>query len=380
MTAMSKLPTQFAPAERATIENLEQATQHFTRVSPYFEIIDSVPDIVLILNKERQTVFCNLAAQKFLQKDDRSALYGMRPGEVLNCSHAFETEGGCGTTKFCSTCGAVKAILASQTGNAAVEECRILQKETGNALDLRVWTYPLSIKEEQFTIITAVDISSEKRKEVLERMFFHDILNTLGGLRGMAEMIREVDESERKNIEDYIYRLSETLIEEIRSQRLLLAAENNELLSTPAVLDSRHIMDMVIDTYIHHTASKDKSIIVSSESHNITFESDQTLVSRVVGNMVKNALEASGTGSIITIGSIRYQENVRFWVHNPGVMADEVQLQIFQRSFSTKGPGRGVGTYGIKYLSEKYLNGRVWFTSTEGEGTTFYAEYPLKNN
>ena len=66
-----------------------------------------------------------------------------------------------------------------------------------------------------------------------------------------------------------------------------------------------------------------------------------------------------------------------FLVHNPGAMPEEVQEQIFQRSFSTKAKnGRGVGTYSIKLFTEKYLGGRVSFTSTEHEGTTFTVVLP----
>jgi sensor histidine kinase regulating citrate/malate metabolism len=54
-------------------------------------------------------------------------------------------------------------------------------------------------------------------------------------------------------------------------------------------------------------------------------------------------------------------------------MPPEVQLQIFQRSFSTKGKGRGVGTYSMKLLTERYLGGKLAFTSAAGEGTTFTA-------
>jgi signal transduction histidine kinase len=188
----------------------------------------------------------------------------------------------------------------------------------------------------------------------------------------------EVDADEKKQIEEHIYRLSEILIEEIQAQKILVAAENNELSVTFVSLESRQIIDAVINTYTHHTASKDRSIIYSSESGNISFNSDRTLISRVVGNMLKNALEASNPGSIITVGCKQNGQYVRFWINNPGVIPDDVQLQIFQRSFSTKGSGRGIGTYSIKYLSEKYLNGKVWFNSAEKEGTTFYAEYPLK--
>lgn len=59
-------------------------------------------------------------------------------------------------------------------------------------------------------------------------------------------------------------------------------------------------------------------------------------------------------------------------------MPYDVQLQVFQRSFSTKGIGRGLGTYSIRLLSERYLSGRVSFTSTPEAGTTFYAWYPLE--
>jgi sensor histidine kinase regulating citrate/malate metabolism len=47
---------------------------------------------------------------------------------------------------------------------------------------------------------------------------------------------------------------------------------------------------------------------------------------------------------------------------------------LFRRSFSTKGRGRGIGTYSMKLLGEKYLKGRVWFTSSPNAGTTFFIE------
>lgn len=65
-----------------------------------------------------------------------------------------------------------------------------------------------------------------------------------------------------------------------------------------------------------------------------------------------------------------------FSVHNDTVMTESVKLQVFQRSFSPKGKGRGIGTYSIKYFTENYLHGKVSFTSKEGEGTAFLIEIP----
>ena len=57
-------------------------------------------------------------------------------------------------------------------------------------------------------------------------------------------------------------------------------------------------------------------------------------------------------------------------------MPPKVQLQVFQRSFSTKGLGRGLGTYSMRLLTQRYLGGTVSFSSKEGEGTEFRARYP----
>ncbi len=50
-------------------------------------------------------------------------------------------------------------------------------------------------------------------------------------------------------------------------------------------------------------------------------------------------------------------EMIEFWVHNHAVMPESVQRQVFQRSFTTKGRGRGLGTYSVKLLTERYLEG-----------------------
>jgi signal transduction histidine kinase len=57
-------------------------------------------------------------------------------------------------------------------------------------------------------------------------------------------------------------------------------------------------------------------------------------------------------------------------------MSEAVRLQIFNRSFSTKGPGRGLGTYSVKLLTEQYLGGKVGFTTDPKQGTTFQVTIP----
>ncbi len=374
----AKAHTDFAPAERVPMAEIERQRRLFDNSSPLKQMLDAVPDILLVLNPERQIVYANQSLyQTFgMEKGETEKVFGRRPGEVWKCIHAFESEGGCGTTLFCSTCGAAKAILSSQKNKKDVQECRIIQDQTGDALDLRIWASPVELGTSPFTILNVGDISHEKRREFLERIFFHDILNTAGGLRGSAELIREAGLEEQEEFKDIILRLSNDLIEEIQAQRQLAAAENDELALQPSAFDTAGILKEIVEIYGGHEVARGKHIRLEAKACQGRFVTDRALLKRVLGNMAKNALEASGPGDTITLGCEAVEGGVSFWVHNPGFIPLDIQLQIFHRSFSTKGSGRGLGTYSIKLLTERYLKGRVSFGTSPEEGTIFSAVCP----
>jgi signal transduction histidine kinase len=119
------------------------------------------------------------------------------------------------------------------------------------------------------------------------------------------------------------------------------------------------------------------TIEIDPLAEEVVFTSDERLLGRVIGNMVKNALEASRSGDTVTLDCRMVGENIAFSVHNPACMPRNVQMQVFQRSFSTKGEGHGLGAYSMRLLSERYLGGKVSFTTSEEGGTTFTARYPI---
>jgi CheY-like chemotaxis protein/nitrogen-specific signal transduction histidine kinase len=372
------MPTEFAPAERAPQAEIHRQSKLFPDEPVVRQFMEVIPSIVTVLNRERQIVFANHRLLDWLgmKPSQMADVYGRRPGEVLACSHAFENEGGCGTTRFCSTCGAVKAILSSQAHTEDVQECRILQTPDGFALDLKIRTAPFRLGDEWFTIFVVQDISHEKRKAILERLFFHDVLNTTGGLKGATELIRGAGAGELKELHGIIRGLTDALIEEIQAQRQLVAAESNDLVLHPVVVDAAALLDEVADHYTRHDIAAGRHLQVDPNAWQGSILTDRTIFRRVVGNMVKNALEASRAGDGVSLGCERSDGEIAFWVHNPGFVSEEVQLQIFQRSFSTKGEGRGLGTYSIKLFAEQYLKGSVSFTTSRDAGTTFRVALP----
>ena len=351
------------------------------------QIFDALPDIAALLNEHRQIIFANNSLLGFLNLLDNKQVIGLRPGEAMHCVNSNITTGGCGTAEGCRYCGAVNAILDSQDEKKQVsKECRISTSYNGvdESLDLKVTATPFPFKSKTYTILSIEDISDLKRRKLLERLFFHDILNIAGSIKGFADILKD-SAQKKETIEhddvdqciDVMGKLSNELLEEIITQRTLLAAESGDLVLRPITILSSDILTETASYLDRNDYSTGKTIVISPESENVTFWCDRSLLKRVVINMLKNALEASLPEQVVTLKSFRKGDFVVFSVHNDMVMSDEVQLQIFQRTFSTKGHDRGIGTYSIKLLTERYLKGKVGFVSAPKVGTTFFAKIPL---
>ena len=392
------METSFAPAERALQDDVRRQHEKLASLPYVRDFLDAVPNMAMVLNKHRQIVFANRAFTEFLRvKNDQELLgkmfgetfgspdaagLGQRPGEAIGCVRSHLTAGGCGTTPFCRTCGAVISILNSQRLHTLdVQECRMIcgaADHQESPMDLRVWARPITVTDEVFTVFSVVDISDEKRRQVLERIFFHDVINTAGCVKSLAELMAQAAMNEPTNREmaGMILEAADQLLEEIGAQQMLSAAESGDLQPVPQMVQARELLTQIQHQFHSHSLAKDKKIVVAAEAAELGLVTDPVLLRRVLINLVKNALEAAAPGGTITLDSHLDGDRVSFTVHNAAVMTPEVQSQIFARSFSTKGKGRGLGTYSIKLLTEKYLRGQVSFISNATEGTRFTVRYP----
>ena len=378
---MTALATLYAPAERATPGALDLQCRYFSDAWFFGELLHYVPDMVMILNAQRQVVYANRAVLEMVGAKDTATVVGKRPGEVLRCRHSDQTEGGCGTAAACRYCGAVNAVVSSQSGRFAVEEWRLLTDRDGAeaALDLKVWASPMQAGGDHFTFMAIGDISEEKRRLFLERIFLHDVMNTASALRGFSTLlgVEALDADTRGDFSRRIAALSNRIIDEIEAHRVLVAAEHGELVLALKPLVSLRVLTDLFDAFSRPDVLDERGLAIALGSDSVPFESDPTLLRRVLGNMVKNALEASVPGENVTIGCRSERDRVAFWVRNPTYMPEKIRLQIFNRSFSTKGGNRGLGTYSMKFLTERYLGGDVSFTSSEEAGTTFTVRCPV---
>jgi K+-sensing histidine kinase KdpD len=344
-------------------------------------LLDSMPVITMIINNFRQVLFCNRAYLELSSTDPQEIVLGIRPGELFGCAFHNESPDGCGESEHCRFCGAVTAIKESQLKREVItKEVRLtlLSGKKDVSVDFKITAVPFETDSKNFTIITLENISDSKRRKVLEQIFFHDIIDKATSLEfaiGSAE--KHSNNEKSSELITIAHRLSQELISEILGQRILLNAENNELHLTLGKVQATEIIVRSIEQIKSHQISMDKSIIFDKETPECIITTDYLLLNRVLINMLKNALEASVKGETVTISYTKSVSDIEFRVHNSRIMSEAVKMQIFQRSFSTKGPNRGIGTYSMKLLGEQFLKGKVWFESNEESGTNFYFSIPL---
>ncbi len=370
--------TEFAPATRATEEDVASDYQLLSNNDIVVEVLRSFPNIVLVLNEHRQVVFYNDALLSALGIEEGFDLLGMRPGEIFECIHADDAPSGCGTSSFCKYCGAVLAILSALEGGSCTRECRISYKEGDReaAMDLSVTATSTVLCNKAYVVFSINDISDKKKRAILERIFFHDVLNTAGSLHSAIDLVLNApDKSLQAELLSLMPKISSRLLDEIKSQQNLLLAESGELKTIITEIDSVSILQDLIDEYQYINSFDEKVIVLDKDTYSTTFRSDPILIKRILANMLKNSCEASSGGDLIEVGCHKAKSGFRFFVKNPQVMSDEVKAQVFKRSYSTKGTNRGIGTYSMKLLGENYLGARVHFESLPSIGTVFYLEF-----
>jgi signal transduction histidine kinase len=201
----------------------------------------------------------------------------------------------------------------------------------------------------------------------------------MGALNGLLSILREeTNPDETRELIKLSEDISRNVIDEILSQRQIRAAENGELKVNIELCNSVELLDSAIEKINFHEAGNGKNIVRTEDSVNTFFAIDKILLQRVIINLLKNALEATQLNGTVTSGIRENEDKIIFWVKNDQLIPKDVQMQLFLRSFSTKGTGRGLGTYSIRLLTENYLEGKVSFVSNEAEGTVFSIELNKK--
>lgn len=185
------------------------------------------------------------------------------------------------------------------------------------------------------------------------------------------EALQNIDQATVRLIE-----LIEDLLDVTRLQagRLQLNHEATDLVA----LVRRVMMRMQMTTEQH-------ILVVNMAVPYIIVTADTRRLEQVITNLLSNAIKYSPQGGMIEIQVWREEgeSHALLSVRDHGIgIPQEQQARIFRRFSRAENAqahgitGTGLGLYLCRGLIEQ-MEGRLWFESTEGEGSTFFLALPL---
>lgn len=296
-------------------------------------------------------------------------------------------------------------LRAVQTGVSVRHHQEIIRHADGTtlpmlvnavALDPRVLgeNHDTNLEDwEPAAIVVHLDVTSLKEAEHVKDEFIgiaaHELRTPMAVIKGFAQMlimqtrrgkgpeladwqieaIADIDSATSRLVE-----LTEDLLDVTRLQagRLELQLEPTDLVALLKRIAARF-----------QITTENHCITVKASQEHLVCNVDSRRIEQVFSNLINNAIKYSPLAGDITITLDEDQQFALLSIQDHGIGIPQHQhgriFSRFMRADNTQMydiKGTGLGLYLSRELVERH-NGRIWFKSVEGEGSTFYVSLPL---
>jgi signal transduction histidine kinase len=207
----------------------------------------------------------------------------------------------------------------------------------------------------------------------------HEIKNPLTPMKLSIQYLEKAVKADPANAEPLIKRISSTLIEQIENLSQI-ASEFSNFATMPTTNNEKVVLNNVVET-IHDLFRKreDMEVKLHEPIEDLTVFADRNQLVRILNNLVKNAMQAipEEKKGKIDISLVREDNKAIIMVKDNGTGIPSHMIdKVFTPNFTTKSSGTGLGL-AISANMIETMNGKIYFDTIEGEGTTFYMSIPL---
>jgi two-component system phosphate regulon sensor histidine kinase PhoR len=311
------------------------------------------------------------------------AITGYLKIEVMGKSHLEILHG----TSDKRACPLFTYALQKKQQTVAVETN--IKNKNGELITILATISPLFDKDENFIggIELFRDVSEIKRLERERKNIFpmlaHDMKNpvtTSGGyllrlLSGKAGLLTEVQSSYLKIIKDELKKLEELIGDFLEFARF----ESKEYKSLKSAFNIEEAITQQIEIAKLEADKKGIRIIFEyPEMPPPVIDADGRMITRVIANLLDNAVKYSKQGSMVTVRLTEQQEDILIQVIDTGIGIPEEHLPYIFDAFyrvSRDSGGSGLGLSIVKTIVEAH-NGKIWVESIPGKGSTFSFSLP----
>ncbi len=214
-------------------------------------------------------------------------------------------------------------------------------------------------------------IEREEAWREMAKQVAHEIKNPLTPMRLMIQKYQMNFNQEDPKLEENTKELTKTLLQQID-----LLTSITDAFSDFAKMPNKQEEEINITETIDDALDlfNKEWVFYRFDNPAIIAVMDRIYLTRIITNLVKNALQAiedSAKKVEVELKDLEDEYLIKVSDNGNGIPT-AIQAKIFEPKFTTKNAGMGLGLAMVKKIVEDY-KGRIWFVSNN-QGTTFYIQ------
>ncbi|MEO5378677.1 MAG: hybrid sensor histidine kinase/response regulator [Magnetococcus sp. DMHC-6] len=221
-------------------------------------------------------------------------------------------------------------------------------------------------------------------KEDVDRIMRHDLKSPLNGVLSLLEIVIE-SAKEQPDMLELLYLIQDSahkLLEMINRSLDLYKMEQG---TYQLVCEEVNLLEILKTIKIGNQSTLselNQELLIRMEGQEVSpggsfiVLGEKLLCFSMLSNLIKNAIEASPEGCLITV-DLNRSDMGHIAIHNMGTIPEEIRQCFFDKYITSgKKYGTGLGTYSAKLITDT-LKGQISFQSSKENGTTLLVNLPI---
>jgi PAS domain S-box-containing protein len=208
-------------------------------------------------------------------------------------------------------------------------------------------------------------------REEVERIGRHDIKTPLNSIVAVPRLLREERKlgPEADELLGIVERAGYRILSMVNLSLDLYKMEQGSYLFRPDAVDLADLVNKVATDVGMHAASKQVRLKVDVGAAPYAW-AEELLCYSMLANLLKNAVEASPEGSVVTVGAGAADGGMLLMrIHNQGVVPEAIRDGFFQKYATLgKASGTGLGTYSARLMA-RVQDGDIEMATSPALGT-----------
>ncbi len=341
-------------------------------------LVQALPSPILIIDSTLTILEANEAALRV------SGIQGTLIGQSIE--QVFKEAAMASLARTSTQTGSVRKGVYSRGGSTTTWNVSVtpLQDSTSHAY--------------HFFLITIEDVTEGQRLEQVQRDFIanisHELRTPLTSIRLIAETLEDIVDTDPDKAQEFVEKIEveAQYLNDMVSELLNLSRiESGQATMTIEPIEAERLVREVMARMLSLAQRHRVTLRTDVEQGKTFVAADSKQITRVLVNLVHNAIKFTPSGGIITMGTMLLaEENMqRFFVRDTGVGIRREELpRVFERFYKTDrarskadyfgpgGGGTGLGLAIARHVVEAH-GGRITAESVLGQGSVFMFTLPV---